>query len=243
MGPKSMIKNNTDKVKKSTVQFLEKPSSKLHASKLHASKLHASKLHGGISVKDDPDKINKEDSEDEEYEDDDKDEEDKDEEDKEDEDKEEDEEVEEVDEVEKEEFDKEKDEDEDGVEGDDCVYRLTKKKNTIDVEIEEGEDMFEDEDDNNDNNDNNDKNNKSKYVKNSDRRTKPFLFDFERVRLLGDRARQLSLGAKPMIKNIEDMNPKVIAKLELEKKIIPLIILRDLPNGLIEKWKVSELSY
>jgi DNA-directed RNA polymerase subunit K/omega len=45
-----------------------------------------------------------------------------------------------------------------------------------------------------------------------------------------------------MIKNIENMDPKVVAKLELEKKIIPLIILRELPNGLIEKWKVSELN-
>jgi DNA-directed RNA polymerase subunit K/omega len=233
MGPKSMIKNNTDKVKKSTVQFLEKPTSKIldKSSKLSHSKtedLKNNKLHGGISVKDDPDKIDKEAYESEEEEDKDDD----------DEKEEEEEEEEEVEEVEKEEFDKEKDEDEEGVEGegDECVYRLTKKKNTIDVEIEEGEDMFEDDDINQ-------IDNKSKYVKNSDRKTKPFLFDFERVRLLGERARQLSLGAKPMIKNIEDMDPKVVAKLELEKKIIPLIILRELPNGLIEKWKVSELSY
>jgi DNA-directed RNA polymerase subunit K/omega len=238
MGPKSMIKPSDNKPKKSTVQFLEKPASKIldKSSKLSHSKTQDSKknkLHGGISVKDDPDKIDKE-----EYES--GDEEDKDDKDEDDENKEEDgeeEEEEEEEEVEKEEFDKEKDEDEEGGEGDgdECVYRLTKKKNTIDVEIEEGEDNFEDDDIQNDN--------KSNYVKNSERKTKPFLFDFERVRLLGERARQLSLGAKPMIKNIENMDPKVVAKLELEKKIIPLIILRELPNGLIEKWKVSELSY
>ncbi len=223
MGPKSMIKSSDNKPKKSTVKFIEK----------EPSKNLKTKLHGGISVKDDPDKMDKEEFESEE-------EEDKD--DNEDETKEEDEEEEdeEVEEVEKEEFDKEKDEDEEGGEGegDECVYRLTKKKNTIDVEIEEGEDMFEDDD-----MQNLDESNKSKYVKNSERKTKPFLFDFERVRLLGERARQLSLGAKPMIKNIENMDPKVIAKLELEKKIIPLIVLRELPNGQVEKWKVSELSY
>ena len=224
MGPKSMIKSTDNKPKKPTVQFLEKSHSKIQD-------LKKDKLHGGISVKDDPDKINKEDFESEEEED---------KEDNDDEKEEEEEEEEEVEEVEKEEFDKEKDEDEEGGEGegDQCVYRLTKKKNTIDVEIEEGEDMFEDEDIQNQ-----DESNKSKYVKNSDRKTKPFLFDFERVRLLGERARQLSLGAKPMIKNIENMDPKVVAKLELEKKIIPLIVLRELPNGQVEKWKVSELIY
>ena len=46
-----------------------------------------------------------------------------------------------------------------------------------------------------------------------------------------------------MIKNIEVMDPRTIAKLELEKKVIPLIILRELPNGLIEKWKISELNF
>ena len=225
MGPKSMIKNNTDKSKKSTVQFLEKSHSKIQD-------LKKDKLHGGISVKDDPDKINKEDFESEEEEDKEDNDDEKEEE--------EEEEEEEVEEVEKEEFDKEKDEDDEGGEGegDQCVYRLTKKKNTIDVEIEEGEDMFEDDD-----MQNIDVESKSKYVKNSDRKTKPFLFDFERVRLLGERARQLSLGAKPMIKNIENMDPKVVAKLELEKKIIPLIVLRELPNGQVEKWKVSELIY
>jgi DNA-directed RNA polymerase subunit K/omega len=228
MGPKSMIKPSDNKAKKSTVQFLEKPSSKLSHSK--TEDLKNNKLHGGIGVKDDPDKIDKEAYESGE-------EEEKDDKEEDDENKEEEEEEEEEEEVEKEEFDKEKDEDEDGVEGDvdECVYRLTKKKNTIDVEIEEGEDNFEDDDIQSDN--------KSKYVKNSERKTKPFLFDFERVRLLGERARQLALGAKPMIKNIEDMDPKVVAKLELEKRMIPLIILRELPNGLIEKWKVSELSY
>ena len=225
MVPKSMIKDKSEKSKKSTVQFIEKSTKQVSNSK-------NTKLHGGISVKDDPDKIDKEDFESEDEVDENEDDAEK------EEDEEEEEEEEEV-ESEKEEFDKEKEEDDDAGDGDDeCVYRLTKKKNTIDVDIDVIEDNFEDEDIDNPNAEN-----KSKYVKNSERKTKPFLFDFERVRLLGERARQLSLGAKPMIKNIENMDPKVVAKLELEKKVIPLIILRELPNGIIEKWKVSELSY
>ena len=120
---------------------------------------------------------------------------------------------------------------------DECIYKLTKpgkkKKPNMNIDIDI-EDNFEDEADEQINN---------KYVKPSERKTKPYLFEFERVRLLGDRARQLSMGAKPMIKNIEVMDPRSIAKMELEKKVIPLIILRELPNGLIEKWKVSELNF
>jgi DNA-directed RNA polymerase subunit K/omega len=134
----------------------------------------------------------------------------------------------------------EKDEDEGGEEGgdDSCLYRITKKKTKIELDIDAvGEDNFDDEEDDNR------KKLDSIYVKPVDRITKPFLFDFERVRILGERARQLSLGAKPMLKNIESFDPELIARMELEQKIIPLIILRELPDGRIEKWKVNELSY
>jgi DNA-directed RNA polymerase subunit K/omega len=135
----------------------------------------------------------------------------------------------------------EKDEDEGGEEGgdDSCLYRITKKKTKIELDIDAvGEDNFDDEEE-----DDNRKKLDSIYVKPIDRITKPFLFDFERVRILGERARQLSLGAKPMLKNIESFDPELIARMELEQKIIPLIILRELPDGRIEKWKVNELSY
>jgi DNA-directed RNA polymerase subunit K/omega len=72
--------------------------------------------------------------------------------------------------------------------------------------------------------------------------TKNYLTIYERVRILGERAKQLSLGAKALIKGAENLDPKVVARMELEKKIIPLIIIRTLPNGQKEKWKVSELE-
>ena len=81
------------------------------------------------------------------------------------------------------------------------------------------------------------------YVKSEDRVTKPMLFEFERVRILGERATQISMGAKPMIKNVDNLDPKIVAKMELENKVIPLIIIRELPNGLMEKWKISELNF
>jgi len=237
MPPKSSIKNNAISKIKSTVKFIEKKTNTLekkpipNKSNTKIANKSNTKLQGGISVKDDPDKAEKEEYESDIEKDEDEDEDEE----------EEEEEPEKEEETEKEEFDKEKEEDDENVDNDTddrCVYKLTKKKNTIDIELDAAEDNFEDDDLKNI-----EDNVKSIYVKNSDRKTKPFLFDFERVRILGERARQLSLGAKPMIKNIENMNPKVVARLELEKKVIPLIILRELPNGTIEKWKVSELTY
>ena len=189
-------------------------------------------MKGGLKPKDDPDKLDKEEFEERE-------ETEEIEEDEEGEEGEEDEGEEDEDEEGEEEEEEEGEDEEENVEevDDDCIYKLTKpskkKKNTLNIDIEI-EDNFEDEIEEEINN---------KYVKPNERKTKPYLFEFERVRLLGDRARQLSMGAKPMIKNIEVMDPRAIAKLELEKKVIPLIILRELPNGLIEKWKVSELNF
>ena len=187
------------------------------------------KLKGGLEVKDDADKIDKEDWDSNNEEDVDEDDIEEGEENEEEEDEGEDEDEDE----EKEKEDKEDKEGEEGeeVEDDDCLYKITKKKKILDIDLEVGEDNFEDEE----------VNKQNIYVKTEDRVTKPILFEFERVRILGERATQLSMGAKPMIKNVDNLDPKTIAKMELENKVIPLIIIRELPNGAMEKWKISEL--
>lgn len=73
--------------------------------------------------------------------------------------------------------------------------------------------------------------------------TKPILTKYERVRLLGDRTQQLTLGAKPMIKNTGKLTPKQIAELELKNNVMPLIIERPLPNGKRERWFLKELQH
>ena len=75
------------------------------------------------------------------------------------------------------------------------------------------------------------------------RTTKPILYKYERVRLLGDRAQQLTLGAKPMIKNSQGLKPKQIAELEIRENVIPIIIQRPLPNGKKERWYIHELQH
>jgi len=74
--------------------------------------------------------------------------------------------------------------------------------------------------------------------------TKPVLNKYERARLLATRTKQLSLGAKPLVK-IESktpLPPYEIALHELKEKMIPLIIKRVLPSGKIELWKMDELT-
>ena len=80
-------------------------------------------------------------------------------------------------------------------------------------------------------------------VPKEDRITMPFLTKYERVRVLGTRAKQISLGAKILVKNVDltTKTPIEIAKIELNYGIIPFKIRRALPNGKIEEWKLSEL--
>lgn len=47
---------------------------------------------------------------------------------------------------------------------------------------------------------------------------------FEKARIIGARALQLSMGAKPMIEVGEALDPIDIATLELKKSLIPLDI-------------------
>lgn len=117
-----------------------------------------------------------------------------------------------------------------GSEDERCLYKFA-KRNVSDEEEDEEEDIFDD-------------NIKEVdlIVKDSERETKPILTKYERVRILGDRAKQLSLGAKPMLLNVDNMNPKDIARLELERGVIPFIIEKVLPDGKRERWKISELK-
>ncbi|NPD88464.1 MAG: DNA-directed RNA polymerase subunit K [Asgard group archaeon] len=55
---------------------------------------------------------------------------------------------------------------------------------------------------------------------------------FERARIVGARALQLSMGAPVLLQmeNLEAKSPLVIAEMELRAKILPLSIRREMPN-------------
>lgn len=60
----------------------------------------------------------------------------------------------------------------------------------------------------------------------------PTLTRFEKARIMGARALQLSLGAPPFIEIPENAKVSLdIALEELEQRVIPIIIRRKLPNG------------
>ena len=73
--------------------------------------------------------------------------------------------------------------------------------------------------------------------------TFPWLTRFERARVIGTRATQLSHGAPPQI-NVPDglIDSMKIAEIELENGQIPFIIRRPLPDGTSEYWPVNELQ-
>lgn len=73
-------------------------------------------------------------------------------------------------------------------------------------------------------------------------KSSPFLTTFERTKILGFRATQLSQGASPYIKIPEHIvDVKDIAKLELEQKRLPFILKRPMPNGTFEYWRLNDL--
>lgn len=72
--------------------------------------------------------------------------------------------------------------------------------------------------------------------------TIPYLTKYEKARILGLRAKQLNNNIKPTVDVAEYIIDSYrIAEIELEKKSIPFIIRRPLPNGQSEYWRVYDL--
>eukprot|EP00834_Sanchytrium_tribonematis_P002804 NODE_94_length_21525_cov_0.751003.p14 type:complete len:163 gc:universal NODE_94_length_21525_cov_0.751003:11250-10762(-) len=71
--------------------------------------------------------------------------------------------------------------------------------------------------------------------------TTPYMTKYERARILGTRALQISMNAPVLVDTAGETDPLRIAEKELLEKVIPLIIRRYLPNGEYEDWPVREL--
>ncbi len=114
----------------------------------------------------------------------------------------------------------------------DCIYKSKKKPEEQEYEEDEylEEDLYEE------------PKQIINIIKGSDRETLPLLTKYEKSRVLGIRSAQLSNGAKPMIKDTFGLDVKEIARLELIKKVNPLIIHRPMPDGNVEEWYVRELD-
>ena len=82
----------------------------------------------------------------------------------------------------------------------------------------------------------------TKYVKGEQRITNPRLTRYEMVRIIGERTKQLTMGAKPLVKNFQDLSYEDIAVEELKLNMTPFKIKRPMPNNKIEIWEIKELD-
>jgi DNA-directed RNA polymerase subunit K/omega len=75
-------------------------------------------------------------------------------------------------------------------------------------------------------------------------RTIPYLTKYERARVLGQRAKQINLGARPFVKVPENIiDGYLVAEMELAQKRIPFILRRPLPgNSGSEYWNLKDLE-
>lgn len=76
---------------------------------------------------------------------------------------------------------------------------------------------------------------------NEERVTTPYMTKYERARILGTRALQISMNAPVLVPLEGESDPLQIAQKELAAKKIPLVVRRFLPDGSYEDWLVSEL--
>lgn len=75
----------------------------------------------------------------------------------------------------------------------------------------------------------------------AERITTKYLTKYERARVLGTRALQISMNAPVMVDLDGETDPLKIAEKELRERKIPIIIRRYLPDGSHEDWSMDEL--
>ena len=82
---------------------------------------------------------------------------------------------------------------------------------------------------------------KVKVVDRDKRTTSNYMTKYERARVLGTRALQISMCAPIMVELENETDPLQIAMKELKARKIPLIIRRYLPDNTCEEWSVDEM--
>ena len=82
----------------------------------------------------------------------------------------------------------------------------------------------------------------NEYLSKENRISANRLTKYEMVRILGERTKQLTMGAKPLVKNYQHLSYDKIAEEEFIRNVIPFKIKRPLPNGKYEIWTLDELN-
>eukprot|EP00919_Chromeraceae_sp_WS-2016_P035849 GHVR01085027.1.p1 GENE.GHVR01085027.1~~GHVR01085027.1.p1 ORF type:complete len:126 (+),score=29.86 GHVR01085027.1:450-827(+) len=76
---------------------------------------------------------------------------------------------------------------------------------------------------------------------NTERVTSPYMTKYEKARIIGTRALQISMNAPVTVELGGLTDPILIAEKELYELQLPFIIRRYLPNGAFEDWPLAEL--
>ena len=88
--------------------------------------------------------------------------------------------------------------------------------------------------------------NKKVIVSKENRISDGFISEYEYVRVLSIRSKQIMLGGKIILNNGEELrkrlSPREIAEMEIKGTCCPLIIVREMCNGTVERWSVNELE-
>lgn len=71
--------------------------------------------------------------------------------------------------------------------------------------------------------------------------TTRYMTKYEKARVLGTRALQISMNAPVMVSLDGETDPLEIAMKELREKKVPFTIRRYLPDGSYEDWRIDEL--
>lgn len=71
--------------------------------------------------------------------------------------------------------------------------------------------------------------------------TTRYMTKYEKARVLGTRALQISMNAPVMVPLNGETDPLEIAMKELREKKVPFTIRRYLPDGSYEDWRIDEL--
>lgn len=81
----------------------------------------------------------------------------------------------------------------------------------------------------------------NKRIPNEERKTSQYMTKYERARVLGVRATQISANAPVLVDLEGETDPLAIALKELNQKKMPLVVRRYMPDGWYEDWTCEEL--
>lgn len=82
-------------------------------------------------------------------------------------------------------------------------------------------------------------------IEKNERKTLPYMTKFERARVLGTRAQQLSLGAPTTLQRTEKgghLDSILLAEMEINRGVVPIIVRRYLSDGTYEDWSINEFQ-